>query len=358
MTKKKRIVIILIAIIAVILVLDIGVRIFGFITKSDFEQINFDTATEYSLYPYKNDILMINSDGMRLMDEHGKEKWYAAANNVSPSVDISGDYILIYDMQGTTLKLYNGKNLVTNLKTEEKITSAKVNKSGQFLVVSDEAGFKSGVTVYNSNGEEKYKWHSGTYYISDADIAPLGNKIALSQIDVSGQSLKTIITLINISNEEVTDCKTYENSLTAVLKFNKDGSFVTLSNSMLSGFTASGGHKYDIDLSGKEITSFNLDNDDNMVLNTVNSHNNTTFEFYAKDGKKRGECLMNSRIKTFAVNGEVIITNVLRDIFKITPNGKIKNCGAVNHDIKDICIYGNRKKAIIVGGSCADLVSF
>ena len=117
----------IVAVFAVMLALFINIVIIPHTTYRTYSDLEFDTGGEYRMYAYGSDILLLNNNGIKMVDNKGNDKWSQTYTLTNPMIDISGEYLLLADLDGNnTLNLFDtdGNNLLT-YPIDSDILSAK-----------------------------------------------------------------------------------------------------------------------------------------------------------------------------------------------------------------------------------------
>jgi len=352
MINKKRLIIVLVIFAAILAVIFTSNKIYNYFMSSDMVELNFQKGVTYRLENFRNDMLFINNEEMKLINNRGEVQWSVVTGISDPAVSISGEYILITDISGNISFLYKNEKLIKKFTLPNSIFCAKVNKNGYSVIATGETGYKGMFTVFSPSGEEIYKWHSGSGYIADIDISPKNN-IIVSQIVTEESFVTSKVILFNIKKDKNIECAKYENSLISHVHFNTDNTFIALSDNQIIGFSSKGSKKYETNFQGRTLIYYNTSNINNIVLAFRGSVNDTIIESYTHSGKLKGTYRPSENIDCIAVNGEMIITTSGRKIISVTPSGKVKSKKEILHDINNFKIFSGRKKAALIGGNTA-----
>lgn len=348
----------IVAVFAVLLALFVNIVVIPNTTYRSYSDIEFDTGGQYTHYAFGNDILLLNNNGIKLVNNKGSEKWSQQMTLTNPSVSISGKYLLLADLDGSnSLNLYNlkGKNIITYPVTTD-ILSAKVSKKGIVAAAITEEGYKGSVVVYNKKGDELFKWNSGEGYIIDIDISSDGKSVAVAQMMSDGDETYSKIHIINISNGKETGCYVCEDSLVAKVTFDKRNNIIAVAQNKVYGINKKGNCSYEIDLAGKSPVSYYVENCSYLVFHCKDSRGNSVLEIYNNRGKLLGSYTSSDSITQISCNDDMIVASTSRSVMHISCRGKLKKCVEITHDIMSIGIYGNNRNVLVLGGNKADIV--
>lgn len=354
--NKKKVAVIILLIAAVAVMIASNPEIKEFFSKTDAVRLNFQTGVEYDMLAYGKEMLLVNNEGICSIDKSGREVWSAVSTTTSPYVQTEGKYILLADINGKEINIFKKEKLVSQIATENEILSAKVNKNGYIAVATDELGYKGMIILYNRGGKELFRWHSGNGYIGDIAISP-SNKLAIAQLVTDKEEICSKILLINPNSNSEPKCIAELKGIATKLKFNDDGSVVTLTDKGLYGFKRSGKPKFEVDFGSRRLLKCNIENKNNMVLAFDSGRSSTVLESYSSKGKLRGSFDAGDEVRTIDVSGECIMAANHDKLIKLAPNGTVKKEFKASKDVKAIRVFKDRSKLLSLGDSSAELIN-
>lgn len=346
------------AVFAVLLALFINLVVIPHTTYRAYSDLEFDTGGEYAMHPYGSDILLVNNNGLKLVNNKGTDVWIKPVTLTNPMVDIEGNYMLLADLDGNnTLNLYDRKgNIITEYPIKSDILSAKICKKRYAAAAVSEEGYKGSVVVYNKKAEEIFKWNSGEGYITDIDISNNGKYIAVAQMMSDRNEVYSKIHVINVSAEKevsVTECAS---QLVTKISFDKNDNITALGDSKVYGLKKNGSQIFCIDLAGKSPQSYDISGGDRIVFLCRDNRGNSVLEIYSRRGKLLGTYTSSDKINHFSVCRDSIVVSTGRNIVSLSQKGRPKKNIEIKHDIMNIGIYGNNRNVLVLGGNKADIV--
>lgn len=123
------------------------------------------------------------------------------------ALDTSEDYILAYDRGGAGITVTNA---LAPLELDwggdqpgASIINASMGRDGSFAVVTDEAGYKTAVRVFNKDQQLTYKWLTSEYYVQSAAVSPDGRRMAALAFRQDGTALEGKLLLFDLGRQEV-----------------------------------------------------------------------------------------------------------------------------------------------------------
>lgn len=303
------------------------------------------------LVSYNDNVMLVSAEGVSLSDSRGRIEWSLDVPNSDTITSTRGKFILLADISANKLHLaYEGK-MLGEYAAENRIISASVNRRGNIAVACDETGYKGMIVLLDKKGREKYRWHCGDGYLTDIDLSSDGRYIAAAMITTDNRTAGSKLIVIDTKSGEIKSQTTRENSAIGTVRFTDSGKIITVADNELVGYEKDGRIRYEISFGGRMVSDFNIENENNMVIAIVNNKNNTTLEIYSDSGKLRGSYEAKGELKNITVNGSVTAANLMRDIYYINSNGKLKNIKTCEHEIKDMCLFGDGRHVFAAGGS-------
>lgn len=186
---------ILIAVVAVVAAL---VFVVALVRRGGSAASGTETAEPYALDGSAEQVFraadgrlaVASSSGLQIFDEDGATVLHEIFSLAEPGLTVGGGYAAAYDIGGTELRVARMDD--GELQTVEPagtIVSAALSESGALAVVTDAAGYKGMVTVYDTERNAVYEWYSGTSYVLNAALSPSGDRLAVLCMAEGGSSV-------------------------------------------------------------------------------------------------------------------------------------------------------------------------
>lgn len=118
------------------------------------------------------------SGGLQVYNRKAELVFTEVFDMKNPAVVTRGGYGVAYDAGGTAARFFDRGGVTARITTAKKILSAAVSGSGHVALTTQYDGYKGLVTVYDSAGNELYKWFSATAYALSAALSPDGREMA------------------------------------------------------------------------------------------------------------------------------------------------------------------------------------
>jgi hypothetical protein len=173
------------------------------ISSSDTTVISYPASSPDRILPFGSG-LAVCDNGMLTIELPGSysqtemEMPYA-----DPAMRSSDQYLLIFDRNANRYTVTNTLSKLDERTVSSPIIDADIADNGNVAVVTNEAGYKSAVSVYNNIDDEPlYTWSSSDYYIMSAAISSDGSRLALFCFGQDGLTLYSKLFFININVAE------------------------------------------------------------------------------------------------------------------------------------------------------------
>ena len=146
----------------------------------------YEAGSDQTFAVVGDGLAVASSTGIALFDGNGASVVQKIYSMSQPAIVSAGGRAAFFDVGGTSLRVADLEGNYTVLDTEESIISVTANEHGWLAVCTEEAGYKGQVTIYNSDWEPVYRWHSGEGYLLKAEIRPDSRGFAVLSLASDG----------------------------------------------------------------------------------------------------------------------------------------------------------------------------
>ncbi len=327
----------------------------GFVNGNVKSIYSDETLTGKQMIESDGNFIVVSYDGATLISERGEIISTVENKMSSPRVDKRGDYLLMYDKDGYQITLYRNMKRLYSFESEQPIKSAKVNKNGYALFVSDETGYNARITVLTPKGKPEYIWKIGDVFVVDADISPDNQKIAVAAVLTDTGVVTETMIFAGIYKEKELARVSTEGSMPICVKYTDSGSVVAVSDNKLCGYNSSGAHKWTADFESRLLSSFDIEDNGNTALALRGIKNNTIIQTYTKSGKKSGEYTTSSEVKCMDANGKYVAIFEPSKLSVISFSGKLAQEHETQKDLRHILML-SRKKILTMSGDEIEII--
>ncbi len=340
--------------ICVVLILIItGIRIYnlcGCNPKTSENLFEFETGSNYQITEYKGDILALSYDGIKILRPNGTQKAVLEYNMANPHIDISGDMILLYDKDSNKMAVFDEIKRLYSFESDRKIRSARVNKNGYSVVVSDDVGYNSRITVVDKSGQIIYKWQIGDEYIVDVDISSDNKRLAAATITTETGNITENIIMVDIDKATETGRSKTEGTMPLQVKFTEGGNALVISDTRLCGYNKNAKRLWENSFESNLLTSFSTDEDGNTVVALRGIKNNSILKMYNRRGKNTGEYVTETQAMNIDISSKYVAVYEKGRVSLINLSGKCVSDVEFVKEADGLAVIGNDKAVLL----CSD----
>lgn len=155
------------------------------------------SASEFTEFQGK--LLKCTNDGAVYTDLEGNMIWNQTYEMDRPVVETRGNYVVLYELNGTQLYILDTVNLQGSIHTTMPIQKVSVAAQGTVAILMENEG-TSYLQLYDKTGGQLaagqlHVQNSG--YPLDLELSENGEKLAVSMLDINDGNVKTVIAFYN-----------------------------------------------------------------------------------------------------------------------------------------------------------------
>lgn len=154
-------------------------------------------ATQFE--EFQGNILKYSNDGAVYTDHNNERIWNQTYEMSNPTVDICGNYLVIYDKKGKDIYILNKSGLVHSIETNYPITQVSIAGQGTIAVLMDNQS-KGLLSLYDKEGNVLVNGaiHSekGGYPVAIA-LSDDAIKLGVSMLDIKDGTVKSTLAFYN-----------------------------------------------------------------------------------------------------------------------------------------------------------------
>ena len=173
-------------------------------TADPFTEYRFEAGLETVYAPFGAGLAVSSGDTYSFISGLGSSKYSIQLHYNDPALCTSDKFVLIYDRGGKGFCVANSYAEYLNTALESPILTASMNREGAFALVTNEAGARSAVSVYNKKQTLLCQWITNQYYVLSASISPDSDRFAVLALgqESEGLTLVTRVLCFEIGQEE------------------------------------------------------------------------------------------------------------------------------------------------------------
>lgn len=229
------------AVIGVIAVIVIAVAAFCFTRPTGFGEwvkcigakhasgegfpVRFEDSSASALDSDAGVIYALGDSDIRCYSRSGGLVYVRPHGYTAPVMRISAVRTLTFDRGGTGYRIDSAADECGVFTSPYRIIDADIADNGWYAIASFSDSDTALVTVYDKNGNEKYKFHSAESYISSVAISADGKYIAVCSLGADHAVMNSHVMIYSVKSTEPQAKKSFTDETVYAVRFN--GSTVT-----------------------------------------------------------------------------------------------------------------------------------
>lgn len=236
-------------------------------SAGDTTVISYPSGSIKCILPFGNGLAICGDKSLNFELPSNYSQMEMALSYANPVMRACNQYLLVFDRGAYRFTVTNTLSELYSQTMQSPVTNADIATNGNVAIVTDEAGYKSAVTVYNIDNEQLYKWSSPDYYIMSAVLSPDGTRLALFCFQQNGLSLDTRLFFTDIDSEEKpSESETITNvdmngSLVLGMKYLGNNTVCVVCDNGAYVVSRSGQVRYHMEYSSDSLIAFDLSDD-------------------------------------------------------------------------------------------------
>nr|WP_308506322.1 DUF5711 family protein [uncultured Agathobaculum sp.] len=171
--------------------------------EGDITTINYENGTFSDGALFETGLAYADSDALFLARPGSVTTLTYSLGYSSPVVEASNNYVLVYDRGGMKAALVGSAGPVAELTLSAPILTGSIGRDGRFVLVTDDQGYRTAATVYDTDGEEVFKYQSSEYYIVSAALSPDSRTLAVLAFAQNGVALDSHVLFYDVSSGDL-----------------------------------------------------------------------------------------------------------------------------------------------------------
>ena len=220
---------------------------------------------------YRGGLAVIGRDRVQIFDLTGEEILDINQSNAAPQLLTSDEYMMIYNIGGTTFQLYNSLSREYEESYAYPIGCAALGDSGAFLVTTRSMEYRSVVNVYNKNFSQIYRWYSPDKHVMDASFRDGDEEFVIAALGTRDDGIcYSEIILCQTDREEKRAQFTLEDEIIYRARYTQDGGLVLIGGKAVYVYDSEMNRISEVSYGG--YTPVMLDSDGEMTYFTLNKN--------------------------------------------------------------------------------------
>jgi hypothetical protein len=269
------------------------------------EAFTYESGTDQVFAVAGDGLAVASGSALQLLDAAGGAVWKQVVSYAEPAVFAAEDRVLFCDIGRRSAVLVTLEGESFPLEVSGGIITASMNKNGWYALVTEAAGYKGVVRVYNGARELRYEWWSGSGYVLRAALSPDNRILAVLCADGSGG----VLHFFSLDSENELASAEFPQELAFDLAFLGDGTVCCVSAEALHFVGTDGAEQGVYDLGDYVLMDYDLGSE-NFVPLFVSAYRAGTGGFLLtldRAGRLLGSAELGENVGSLCARGKQLL---------------------------------------------------
>ncbi|MBP3580800.1 MAG: hypothetical protein J6K12_06095 [Clostridia bacterium] len=285
------------------------------------EEFQVNTTSSSNIFMLRDNVAIVDKTGIALYELSGSKLFNYSYSYSSPATVCDLHNILIHDIEGNELSIFNSFSRVYSQKYNYGVRCADINEKG-FAIITGEKGYRSALIAYNDNYNEYFRWLSEDNYLSALSLSPNGRNIAVSTVKTDNGSYKCSVKIFDTTKDEPIHTTDDFDELPLYLSYSQNGKNIyVITDSSIKFYTSTldeiTSHKFN----QSKIKDYYTSND-MIIFSELNnlSGNSTKLTGFNCEGDRLFEININDDISDVAIGKTELYALGIDGVYKYSAN--------------------------------------
>jgi hypothetical protein len=292
-----------------------------------------ESSASKNMEAYKDGIVKYGDNQITYYSSTGKKVWSKTYSISNPQIKICGNYIMVADIDGTQVNVYNEKGKKYTIATPYNITDAEIANQGVVAVALSTKNTNY-IELYNTSGEKLVGIQTSiddNGYPLDIALSPNGEILCASYFIVDGVEMKNRLTFYDFSEdgentENILGGFDYDNTIVPTVAFLGSDTVCAFGDDKISVYNVSRkpSLKKEIEIESS-IRSIAYSSDHFAIVReryTNETEGNYTLQIFSKNGNLVGHSGISEDYNSMNLYKNKVILNSAYHSTIITTTGK------------------------------------
>ncbi len=269
------------------------------------ESFTYENGTDQVFASVGNGLAVASGSTLQLLNSAGETVWKQVVSFGTPAIAAADDRALFCDIGGQHAELVREDGTSTVLDVPEEIITASMNPDGWYVIVTDSAGYKGVVHVYNDECEPRYEWWSGSGYVLRAAVSPDDRLLAVLCADGTGSKLH----IFSLSSENELASAAFPQELAFDLGFLGSDTVCCVSEQALHFIRTDGTVAGEYSLGENALMDYDLGSDSFVALfvSVYRAGTGRTVLTLGRDGTELGRADIGESVTSLCARGRQLL---------------------------------------------------
>ena len=147
-------------------------------------------------------LAVLTKDNFKVYSPTARNVFTYSHSMTNPVVSTSRNRAVLYESNGTSLKVANNHNILFQQEMENNIIHACISDSNRVAVTTRSSSYNGEVRVYNFNMDQRFAWYCATGFPVYSTLSESGRSLAVCAVQTVDDLLENSIHVIDASRGE------------------------------------------------------------------------------------------------------------------------------------------------------------
>ncbi len=305
---------------------------------------NFDLISGVPVYCSDTSIAVLNNNAGILQEvQHS----YA-----SPMLSANNSHAIVYNLNATGYTVFKKDSIVRTGSVKKKILSADISSNGIYAILTRSDDYLSRLTVYRTDGLEKYSYSFADYYMNKVSVNKDGSRAVLTGVSARNGGLISVIYVLDFTQDNYMQKYEVEDTFFYDIKYLDNGNAFAAGDESAVFINVNEGSIKPINYNSRTLTSYMIRRDQGAVLSLSLNPDGRSCDIisYNTDGNRDCEISTGKRIISLDIRGNDRAVLTPDSILVFDREGSLKGKADTDTDSRKI-VYCDYNSFYVLGKS-------
>ncbi len=205
-----------------------------------------------SIYEGGKKLFTISDNNLKVYNNQLNQVIEENINSSNVIFKSKGSYTSFLSTDKNFFRLYKDNNMLWNKSLSSDLKQISVNKNGLVSICFIQTGYKSGVKLFDTKGEELLNIYLASTYAVDAELSSDNKTLYVAEVDFNGINAISLVKIVDVLSKTFTEIKLNSDEIIVDIEFTDTNSLLVQSNKAL----------YSIDIDNTIHTLYNFEEND------------------------------------------------------------------------------------------------
>ena len=251
---------------------------------------NFDLISGVPVYCSDTSITVLNDNaGVYLDAQHS----YAA-----PVLSVNNSHAIVYNLNATGYTVLKRDSIVRTSSVKQKILSADISSNGIYAILTGSDDYLSKLTVYRTDGLEKYTYSFADYYMNKVSVNKDGSRAVLTGISARNGGLISVIYVLDFTQDNYMQKYEVDDTFIYDIKYLDNGNAFAVGDDKSVYVNVNDGGIHSLSYDDRTLTAYAIKRDQGAVISLSLNPDGRSCDIvsFNRDGNRESEIMTDKRV--------------------------------------------------------------